>query len=1229
MSDFAHLHIHSQYSILDGLCRTDELAQRAEELGIGALALTDHGAMYGTIEFYEKVKEYGLKPVIGCEMYIAPRRMTQKDPKLDAHCDHLILLAEDQDGYLNLLKLATAAQLEGFYYRPRVDKSFLAEHSEGLIALSGCKSGELARLIAAERLERAEQAASWYGDVFGPDRYYLELQSHDGIPELPRINQELITIGRKLNIPLVATNDVHYVKPEDADTQALLLCIQTNTTIDNPRRMQMDGTDFYLRSPEEMASLFDETPEALVNTLRIAERCNVNLDNSEYHLPNFQVPEGFTPQTYLAHLCRQGLARRYALITPEIEERLEYELRLIHEMGFDTYFLIVWDLIRFARENDIWWNVRGSAASSIVAYSLGVTNLDPLAHGLIFERFLNPGRVTMPDIDMDFPDERRDEMIRYATNKYGQDRVAQIITFGTMGARAAIRDVGRALGVPLGEVDNAARQVPFGPKVKLKESLESVRELKMLYERGGYLKDLLDKALCLEGVVRHPSTHAAGVVIADRPLIEYVPLHRPTRKEEGGAITQYAMEELEKIGLLKIDFLGLSTLTIMRRTLDLIKETRGIAVELDTIPLDDPQIYELLSSGDVLGVFQVESAGMRRVLRGLQPTEFSDVVALISLYRPGPMEYIDDFIARKHGRAPIKYVHPSLEPILRETYGIIVYQEQIVRILTSLAGYSSAEADLMRRAVGKKKEEELKEHRERFIEGAMQHGGLEKATAEEIFDDIEYFANYGFNKAHAAAYAVITCQTAYLKAHYPVEFMAALLSVERHNTDKVAQYVAECARLGIEVLPPDINHSQLDFTVEASGQADRPRTLRRALGVSPALSPAVSPAVSGTNCGTNCETKGSVERSVQAQDYETKDYQSSAIRFGLGAIKNVGEGPVEAILQVRMTEGPFRDLDDFCRRVDLRQVNRRALECLIKAGTMDSFGPREQLLAVIDRMIGLSAQTHAAQAVGQMSLFEAGPAAAPVLVGQSILYPPPETKALTQKQLLAMEKELTGVYISTHPLKRVAAQIEESVTAFCGQIDESLINQSVIIAGVVNGVRRITTKTGKPMAFVELEDLHGSVEVVVFPDAYQKSEELWQEDEILVVQGRVETRPRPEPGRRQGKIQVICQSVERLESSEESSRDKGRDPDIQHHVQITVPRTGDHERDIQRLGEVYRLLQSYPGNDRFSLYIAHDKHLVELDFPNATTGYCVKLQQALVEMLGAGAIQVQIVRGGG
>lgn len=1169
---FVHLHVHSEYSLLDGLARIDDLVKRAVELGMKALAVTDHGAMYGAIRFYQACKKVGIKPIIGMEAYLAMGSMHDRDPQRDKERYHLLLLAQNDTGYQNLMRIATAAQLEGFYYKPRIDRDFLAAHADGLICCSGCSSSEVPRLLRDGQVELARERVAWYREVFGPERYFLELQDHPGIEWLPQANRQLIEFAREFGLGLIASNDVHYVWPEEARFHDVLLCVQTGSLVRQTDRLRMSDDSYYMRAPEEMAALFGEVPEALSNTVRIAEMCEVHLDFDSHHLPPFEVPGGFTPQTYLRHLCEQGLRRRYGprADDAEVRDRLEHELKIIHDMGFDTYFLIVWDLCEFARRKGIWWNVRGSAAGSIVAYSLGITNLDPLAYNLIFERFLNPGRVTMPDIDLDFPDDRRDEMINYAVEKYGRENVAQIITFGTLGARAAIRDVGRALDIPLNEVERVVRLLPSDPKVKIEEALEKVPELRHLYGEEDYIRELIDTAQMVEGLPRHASTHAAGVVIANKPLIMYTPLHRPTRGDDrGGIVTQYDMEALEAIGLLKLDFLGLSTLTVMRLACDLIRRYHGRELDLESIPIEDPKAMQLLADGHVVGIFQVESSGMRRVLKTMRPTKFEHIIATISLYRPGPMEYIDTYINRMHGRERVVYRHPALEPILAETYGIMVYQEDVIRMARDLAGYSASEADLMRRAVGKKKKEELLSHRRKFVTGAMQRG-IPSHVAEAIFDDIEHFARYGFNKAHGADYAAITCQTAYLKAHYPVEYMAALLTVERHNTDKVGAFVAECRRLGIEVLPPDVNRSDLGFTIE------RP-----------------------TGDG------------------------SGAIRFGLGAVKNVGEGPVEVILAARREGGEFTSLEDFCQRVDLRQVNRRALECLIRVGALDSLGKRSQLLSIMDRMIGVSAEAHRAQECGQLSLFGPGTA----LPAGSLLDALPPIKEASRREMLAWEKELTGAYISAHPLQQVATSLSDIVTAYSSEITEEMDGQRHTVAGMVERVRQITTRTDKPMAFAQLEDLQGTIEVVIFPDVWQRTRELWEPGRVLVVTGKVSAKKR-EPA-------ILCEAVQvdvvrpRGNGSEEQ---RGRPSRPQsgslstttgpRRIEIIFRRSDDKEADIRLLSQVYQTLRRYSGEDRFMMYVEVDGRVYQLDFPNYTTRYCPELERELVELLGEGAVRV-------
>ncbi len=1162
MAEFVHLHVHSEYSLLDGLSRIDDLVQRSQELGMRSLAITDHGVMYAALGFYRQAVESGIKPIIGCEMYMARESMHSRRPQIDSRPYHLVLLAEDQRGYANLLTLTTQSHLEGFYYKPRIDKSLLSQHADGLIALSACAKGEIPSLLAQGDTEGARRAAAWYRDLFGSERFYLELQEHE-IPELTNTNRQLVDLSRELDIPLVATADVHYVRPEDAQAQELLLCIQTNTTVNDPNRMKMQGSGYYLRSADEMASLFAEVPEALSNTLQIAERCELQFDFDTLHLPPFDVPEGFTTDTYLAHLCWEGLKNRYTNITPEVTARLEHELSLVRDMGFAGYFLIVWDLIRFAKARGILVGPgRGSAAGSIVSYCLGITDLDPLEHGLFFERFLNPGRRTMPDIDMDFPEDRRAEVMAYAVEKYGQDHVAQIITFGTMAARAAIRDTGRALDLPPGDVDRTAKLIPSGSTIE--GALHTVPELRQLYEERDYIHDLVEAAKSLEGAVRHASTHAAGVVITDRPLTQYVPLQRAIKGE--GLITQYAMGELEGIGLLKMDFLGLSTLTVIQRTLDLVKETRGTELRLEDIDLGDPQLYALLSSGDVIGVFQVEGQGMRRVLRDLKPSCFADVMATLALYRPGPMEYIPEFIKRKHGEWAIEYLIPELEPILEETYGVIVYQEQIIRIARELAGFTTSEADMFRHAIGKKKAAELEAQRDKLVRGLVANG-IPQKRAEEIFGMIEYFARYGFNKAHAAAYAVITCQTAYLKAHYPVEYMTALLTVDKDDSERVGLDVADCRRMGTPVLPPNVNHGGLDFTIEKVSS-------------------------------DGCDGGG----------------PGVAIRFGLGAVKNVGRGPVEGVLRGR-GEQPFKDLGDFCKRVDLREVNRRALDSLIRCGALDDFGSRGQLLNNIDTMMAVSQRAHHAEDIGQLGLFDLGDE--PVLaleLGEGPELPP--------RRQLAWEKELLGLYVSEHPLEQMAPGLDKYTTAVCGQIDKSLDRQTVIVAGMVSTVRRVTTKNDRLMAFAGLEDLHGSVEVVVFPDAYEKTRELWKPDNILMVRGKVQFR--------EDDAKIICESAVDYHDWIQESREEEETaipPRIRHQLHISIPRTGDKDQDVRMLSEVHSLLTSHPGDDLFDLYVRRDDRLVQLIFPNETTAYSPSLEKAVAELLGGGCLRVERING--
>ncbi len=1210
---FVHLHVHSEYSLLDGLARIPQLIERAKELGQPAIALTDHGAMYGVIEFYNTAKKAGLKPIIGLEAYMARRSRLDRDPQKDKSPHHLLLLAQNDTGYKNLLKLASLAQLEGFYYKPRIDRELLAQYSEGLVCATGCSSSEIPRLLQEGQWDAARRAVEWYYSVFGRERLLIELQWHDGIPQLESTNRHLVGFAREFGLQLIATNDVHYVLAGQAAAQDVLLCIGTNSLVSQPDRMRMTDTSYYLKSEAEMMALFGEIPEALTNTLAVAEMCNVDLSMKGYHLPPFPVPEPHTPETYLRQLCEEGLRRRYGdrADAPEIQQRLNYELSVIHTMGFDTYFLIVWDLTRYAVERGIWYNARGSAGGSVVAYALGITRVDPFKNQLIFERFLNPGRISMPDIDMDFPDDRRAEMIEYAIQKYGHDQVAQIITFGTLGARAAIRDVGRAMDIPLSEVDRVAKLVPAipGKPVTIAEAIEQVPELKEIYTTTPYMRKLLDSAQQLEGVARHASTHAAGVIIADAPLVEYMPLTRPTKESDSAhlsLVTQFDMNTCEAIGLLKIDFLGLATLTIMRKACDLIYQHYGVKLDLETIPIEDPKAFELISRGDVTGLFQIEGQGMRQMLMNMRPTKFDHIVAAISLFRPGPMEYIPQYIRRMHGEEKVEYKHPRLEPILAETFGIAVYQEQLIRMATELAGYTPGDADQIRKAVGKKIKEKIDEHRAKFIAGAVRNN-IPEEIARSIYDDIEFFARYGFNKAHAADYATITCQTAFLKAHYPVEYMTALLTVERGNTEKIGTLVTECRRMGIQVLPPDVNRSELEFSVEGKAPNAQRSTFK-------------------------------------------------AIRFGLGAIKNVGDGPVQAILEARRQGGPFHSLDDFCRRVDLRVVNRRALDGLVRAGALDAFGHRAQLLAVMDRMIGFSSHAHRARELGQMTL-KSGAATQPT--DTSMLSPLPEVAEVPIKERLNWEKELVGVYLSEHPLTRVMADLHQTVTTLCGQITEEMGNQKVVVAGLVTYVRRLTTKKGDPMAFAGLEDLSGTIEVVLFPRVWQETQALWQPEKLLVVRGRVDAqgkqpklladgasdmiqviRPTDEPvyAPTPQAPREIAEPVPPVPYSPEPPRRPP--PEVvpatpsevggpaplagsSRHLLVTLQRSGDERHDIYRLREAHQLLTDCRGGDRFSfILVGGNNGKVQLDFPNDSTTYSPELKARLERLLGAGCVRV-------
>ena len=1048
-SQFVHLHLHTQYSLLDGANQIDPLVQQIKSFGQPAVAMTDHGNMFGAIEFYRKAKDAGVKPIIGCEAYMAPGSRHTKDSGL-ANNDyyHLILLASNQIGYHNLIKLVSKAYLEGFYYKPRMDRELLQQHHEGIIALSGCLSGEVSYLIGQGDLAGATQAAGEHREIFGKENYYLELQAN-GLEHQRVANQGLLEIHKKLDIPLVGTNDCHYLKKEDSHPHELMLCLQTGKTISDPNRMKFDTDQLYVKSTEEIHTEFKELPSAVSNTVRIAEACILELTFNRTHLPQYRVPEGLTRESYLAQLAKEGLADRLAqrssgMPTIIYERRLQEELVVICSMGFAGYFLIVWDIIKFARSRGIPVGPgRGSAAGSLVAYALRITDLDPLVYSLLFERFLNPERVSLPDIDMDFCMDRRDEVINYVIEKYGEDHVAQIITFGTMKAKAAIRDVGRVLDMPYAEVDRIAKLVPDDLKMTLDKALEQEPRLRELVDKDAKVKELMSVAQSLEGMARHASTHAAGVVISDQPLTEHVPLYKGANDE---IVTQYSMGDVEKIGLVKFDFLGLKTLTMIHRAVSLINDTpsRASTFSIDVIPYDDPQSFALLASGKTTGLFQLESSGMRDLLMGLKPDRFEDIIAIIALYRPGPMDLIPDFIKRKQGKIPIVYETPELEPILKDTYGVIVYQEQVMAITNVVAGFSLGQADILRRAMGKKKPEEMEKLRVKFMEGAREKRIPEK-KADKLYELIQKFAGYGFNKSHAAAYAVVCYQTAFLKAHYPTEFMAALMTSDMGNADKIVGYFTECRGLGIPVLPPDVNKSQKHFAV-----------------------------VGGD------------------------------IRFGMAAIKNVGEGAVESIIANRNDAGPFTSFFDFCRRVDLHKVNKRTLEGLIKAGAFDSTGGRRsQLMAILDQAVDEGAAMQKARDEGQTSMFGcelSTDTQAPLLSDP----PLPDVPEWSQGELLKYERELTGFYISAHPL----ARYEQAIRLFTTITTETLATipdgREVKLCGIITAVKSMLTKKGDRMAYLTVEDLHGMVEVIAFPDLYKDSAEFFVPEKVIRLSGTVD-----------------------------------------------------------------------------------------------------------------------------
>jgi DNA polymerase-3 subunit alpha len=1067
---FAHLHTHTHYSLLDGLTRIDELVERVKELDMESVAMTDHGVMYGVIEFYQKAKKAGIKPIIGCEMYVT-ENMHDKRPsgsgKSNGNYYHLVLLAENNTGYKNLIKLVTASHLDGFYYKPRVDKDLLRQYSKGLIALSACLGGEISRAVLSNQEEKAKKIALEYQEIFGKGNFFLEIQHHPHLEDQKIATDKIIALSRETGIPLVATQDSHYLRPEDAHAHDVLLAVQTGSQIDDKDRLTLRNDDFSLLSPKEMAEKFADIPEAIENTVRIADRCNVEIELGKTQLPEFPLPANHTADSYLRDLAYTGVTRRYGTEPlPAIVTRLDYELEVIKKTGFASYFLIVQDFVNWAKSRGIIVGPgRGSAAGSLVSYLLNITNIDPLKYDLLFERFLNPERISMPDIDLDFDDARRGEVFDYVKEKYGKDHFAQVITFGTMAARGGIRDAGRALGFSYDFCDRLAKFIPFNPNQNekigfLKKCLETVDELKQAYATNPDVKTVIDAAMKLEGVARHSSTHACAVVITPKELTEYLPLQRGTDGNE--IITQYEMHAVEDLGLLKMDFLGLANLTIIEQALRLIEQNYGTKIDIDTIPLEDKDTFKLLREGRTTGIFQLEGSGMRRYLKELKPTVFEDIATMIALYRPGPMELIPEFVARKHGKKKIEYLHPKLEPVLKNTYGIMIFQEDLMAAARALAGFTLSQADILRKAVGKKIKKLLQEQKDKVIQGCLNNGVSEEA-AEKFWQLIEPFDRYGFPKAHAVCYAMIGYQTAYLKAHYPVEFMAALMNSASGDIERIALLIEECQSMGIEVLPPEINESKENFSVIL-----------------------------------NADSK-------------------SKIRFGLTAVKNVGVNIVQATIAERVN-GHFKNVEDFTSRVQDKDLNKKSLESLIKCGALDTFGERATLLANVDQLLYYSRESRKAQTTGQVSLFAPRPSAGvPVADGDlgngpdaSVTLPPlrlSEAAPASRAEKLMWEKELLGLFISDHPLRDYQQQLnfEKGLTQI-KDLASNRKNGQVKIGGMVTKIQKILTKNGKPMVFSWIEDLSSKIEVVVFPNVLEANPEAFQENKVLIIRGKLNDR---------------------------------------------------------------------------------------------------------------------------
>lgn len=1149
MVNFTHLHVHTEYSLLDGSNKIKEYVARVKELGMNSAAITDHGVMFGCIDFYKAAREAGINPIMGCEVYVAPGSRFDREAQAgEGRYYHLVLLAENNTGYSNLMKIVSAGFVEGYYYKPRVDLELLEKYHEGIIALSACLAGEVARNLARGMYEEGKKAALRYEEIFGKGNFFLELQDH-GIPDQQLVNQQLLRMSQETGIELVCTNDVHYTYAEDAAAHDILLCIQTGKKVQDEDRMRYEGGQYYVKSPQEMADLFPYAPQALENTRKIADRCHVEIEFGVTKLPRYDVPEGYTSWEYLNKLCREGLEQRYQPVTQELRERLEYELDTIRTMGYVDYFLIVWDFIKYARDHDIMVGPgRGSAAGSLVAYTLGITQLDPIRYQLLFERFLNPERVSMPDIDVDFCFERRQEVIDYVVRKYGKDRVVQIVTFGTMAARNAIRDVGRVLDMPYAQVDIIAKMIPTELNITIDKALTMNPELRKQYEEDPQIRYLIDMSKRLEGLPRHTSMHAAGVVISQKDVVEYVPL---SRASDGSITTQFTMTTLEELGLLKMDFLGLRTLTVIQDAVRLAEKSSGSSIDLDKIDYNDPKVLDMIGSGKCEGVFQLESAGMKNFMKELKPKNLEDIIAGISLYRPGPMDFIPQYIKGKNHPENITYDCPQLEPILKPTYGCIVYQEQVMQIVRDLAGYTLGRSDLVRRAMSKKKAAVMEKERQNFVYGNPEEGvpgcianGISEQVANKIYDEMIDFAKYAFNKSHAAAYAVVSYQTAWLKYYFPVEFMAALMTSCIENPSKVAEYILNCRQMGIKILPPDINRSEGNFSVEPGG-----------------------------------------------------------IRYGLSAIKGIGKPVMEAIVQERNQGGPYTSLKDFAQRLSGKEVNKRTIENFIKAGAFDSLGgTRKQFMMIYVQVLDTVNQEKKSSITGQMSLFD--------IMGEeekkSFEIRLPDVGEYGREMKLAFEKEVLGVYISGHPLEEYEQSWRKHITAVTTDFnpDEETGNPSVsdgsrqVVGGMITEKTIKYTKNNKVMAFLTLEDLVGTVEVVVFPRDYEKNSHLIEQDAKVFIQGRVSA----EDDRAS---KLICERVLPFDQ-------------MPRQLWIQFASRREYEHQVQ---ELYDILRQSDGNDQVVVYLKQERMMKQL--PAARS---VRIDQDLLDSLtnryGAGNVKV-------